>query len=237
MQNKTRKSAYRWKIRYTDLKSIVDRFLALFGILVLSPLLIIVAICVSIDSRGGFLFKQERVGKDGKKFIMYKFRSMSGMTDDDDYRELLQTVVQSDQPHVFYKLSFQPRVTRVGRFLRKTNLDEMPQLFNVLKGEIHLIGPRPDLPYSVEVYEDWMKKRLLVKPGMTGLWQVSGGNHLPFKEMVQLDIEYIERQSVFRDIKILWKTAGLVLSGGGNYWSQNGEEDNRSENDVIQSSN
>jgi lipopolysaccharide/colanic/teichoic acid biosynthesis glycosyltransferase len=214
--------------RYADLRGIIDRLLALTGILVLSPILALIAICVLIDSPGGVIFRQERIGKGGKKFIMYKFRSMRGKTDNDDYRQLLHTLVTSDKPHMVYKLSFQPRVTRVGAFLRKTNLDELPQLFNVLKGDLRLVGPRPDLPHSVEVYEDWMKKRLLATPGMTGLWQVSGGNELPFSEMVRLDIEYIERRSMLLDAKILWKTAGLVFRGNGNHWEEKIKEGEQS---------
>jgi lipopolysaccharide/colanic/teichoic acid biosynthesis glycosyltransferase len=134
-----------------------------------------------------------------------------------------------------YKLSFQPRVTRVGALLRKTNLDELPQLFNVLKGDLRLVGPRPDLPYAVESYEDWMKERLLVRPGMTGLWQVSGGNKLSFSDMVRLDIEYIQRQSIILDFKILWKTAGLVLRRDGNYWKQSNQESDLSVYRVSES--
>lgn len=212
-------------MRYADTKGILDRLIALVSVLVLSPLFVFVALCILIDSPGGALFRQERVGKNGRKFTMYKFRSMHGTTNSDDYRELLQQLVKSDKPHTFYKLRYQPRVTRVGGFLRKTNLDELPQLFNVFKGDLSLVGPRPDLPDSVEFYEDWMRKRLLVTPGMTGLWQVSGGNSLLFSDMVRLDIKYIEQRSLFLDTKIILQTVGIVLRRDGNYWRQNRDGD------------
>jgi lipopolysaccharide/colanic/teichoic acid biosynthesis glycosyltransferase len=236
MNNETQR-ADSWTKRLAGLRGLIDRLLALVILLVFSPLIAAVAIGIAIESPGGAIFRQERIGKGGKKFMMYKFRSMRGATDDDEYRKMLQTMVKEDRLHLDYKLSFQPRVTRVGAFLRKTNLDELPQLFNVLKGELRLVGPRPDLPYSVESYEDWMTKRLLVHPGMTGLWQISGGNHLSFSEMVRLDIQYIEQQSLFLDIKILAKTAGLVLRRDGCYWREDNKEGERSEYQVSESSN
>ena len=216
-------------------RGIIDRLLALTIVMVCSPLMVIIAICIAIESPGGAIFRQERVGRGGKKFTMYKFRSMLGETDDDDYKEMLQTMVKEDKLHLDNKLSFQPRVTRVGALLRKTNLDELPQLFNVVRGDLRLVGPRPDLPYSVDSYEEWMKKRLMVKPGMTGLWQVSGGNNLSFHQMVRLDIKYIERQSFLLDTRILMKTAGLVIRRDGNYWSNNGREGNQSDDEIIES--
>lgn len=237
MNKKPQRVDNRLKVRYSGLKAIIDRFLAMVGILVLLPLLAFIAISIVIDSPGGAIFRQERIGKNGKKFIMYKFRSMRGRTNNDDYRQLLQNLVKGNEPHVFYKLTFQPRVTKVGALLRETNLDELPQLFNVLKGDLHLIGPRPDIPYAVDFYEEWMRKRLLVAPGMTGLWQVSGGNNLSFSEMVRLDIEYIERQSIVLDASILWKTVGLVLARKGKYWKQESKEGERSKYQVKESGN
>jgi lipopolysaccharide/colanic/teichoic acid biosynthesis glycosyltransferase len=204
-----------FKMRYANYKSIIDRLVALVGLLILSPIFTIIALCVMTESRGGVVFRQERIGKNGRKFTMYKFRSMHGATSDDEYRKILQELIKSDMPHMTYKLKFQPRVTRVGALLRRSYFDELPQLFNVLKGDISLVGPRPDLPYSVEVYDDWMKERLLVKPGMTGLWQVSGGNHLSFQEMVKLDIDYIKKQSLWTDAKILFLTLRTVLGRNG----------------------
>ena len=237
MNNKTQRAARCIHIhRHADSKGIIDRLLALAGIVVLSPLFALIALCLLIDSPGGAIFKQERIGKGGKKFTMYKFRSMRGTTDNDEYRQLMRTLIADDKPHMVCKLSFQPRVTRIGSLLRKTNLDELPQLFNVLKGELRLVGPRPDIPYAVEFYEDWMRKRLLITPGMTGLWQVSGGNQLPFSEMVRLDIEYIERKSILLDAKILWKTAGLVIRRDGNYWKQNDKAEDHSQYQVSESS-
>lgn len=220
MRSKGQRLPYYPKFRYEHLKGLMERLLALIVVLILLPIFALIAICVVVDSPGGAIFRQERVGKDGRKFMMYKFRSMRGTTDDDDYRELLRRLVMEGKPHMVYKAEFQPRVTRVGSFLRKTNLDELPQLFNILKGDLGLVGPRPDLPYSVECYEDWMKRRLVVKPGMTGLWQVSGGNWLTFEEMVRFDIDYIERQSPLLDCKILLQTAGIVLGRDGSYQEQ-----------------
>lgn len=217
MRNKGQRLPYYPKVRYADLKGIIERLFALIAVMVLLPILALISICVIVDSPGGAIFRQERVGKNGRRFIIYKFRTMRGTTDDDEYREILRKLVTEGKPHMFHKAEFQPRVTRVGAPLRKTNLDELPQLFNVIKGDMGLVGPRPDVPYTVEFYEDWMRRRLSIKPGMTGLWQVSGGNWLSFDEMVRLDIDYIERQSPLMDSKILLQTIGIVLGRDGSY--------------------
>jgi len=196
--------------------------LAALVIVLSSPLLALIAIGVRFDSPGGALFRQERVGKDGRNFIAYKFRTMFINNDDQDYKAYLRKYILENAPYqldqhgqAVYKVVNDPRVTRFGTLLRKTNLDELPQLFNVLKGEMSFIGPRPDIPFAVDIYQAWHHKRLSVTPGITGLWQVNGRRNLPFDDMVRLDIEYIERQSPLLDVKILLRTMRTVLMGDG----------------------
>jgi lipopolysaccharide/colanic/teichoic acid biosynthesis glycosyltransferase len=167
------------------------------------------------------IFAQERVGKDGENFTAYKFRSMHPDSNDEEYKTYLKQYVIENVPYRFdengnaiYKVD-DSAVTRVGRFLRKTNLDELPQLVNILKGEMSFVGPRPDVPFAVNMYSDWHKQRLLVKPGMTGLWQVCKRKCLSFEDMVRLDIEYINNRSLLLDTKILLLTIGTIIAGDG----------------------
>jgi lipopolysaccharide/colanic/teichoic acid biosynthesis glycosyltransferase/nucleoside-diphosphate-sugar epimerase len=206
---------------YAFLKSIIDRFIAFLGITVLSPLLSFIAIMIKIDSHESPIFTQERIGKDGCKFNVYKFRTMHANNDDSKYKAYLSKYVLENAPYRVdqngqrvYKVD-DCQVTRFGKFLRKTNLDELPQFFNVLKGEMSLVGPRPDVPFAVQMYRDRHRERLRVKPGITGLWQVCGRKELSFEDMVSLDVEYIKKQSLFLDIKILFQTIGIVLDGDG----------------------
>jgi lipopolysaccharide/colanic/teichoic acid biosynthesis glycosyltransferase len=221
MSDNSQRLVYYRKMRYADLKAVIDRLLALVMVLVFSPLLILIALCVVIDSPGGALFRQERVGKDGCKFIAYKFRTMDGNKNGSKYEAYLGKYVLENAPYRIdengqgiYKCD-DTDVTRFGTWLRKTNLDELPQLFNVLKGEMSLVGPRPDVPFAVEMYNDWHRKRLGIKPGITGLWQVCGRKNLPFEGMVRLDIDYIKRESLLLDAKILLLTAGTILKRDG----------------------
>lgn len=209
---------------YSPWKGVLDRLLALLGTVVLSPLLILIALGIRLDSGASPIFAQERVGRDGRKFIVYKFRTMHPNNDDSEYKAYLRRLITQGAPYgvdqqrrAVYKVADDPRVTRVGAWLRKTNLDELPQLFNVLKGEMSLVGPRPDIPFAVEIYEDWHKKRLSVKPGITGLWQVHGRANRSFDEMVRLDIDYVERQSPLLDGKIMLLTVGTILGKDGSY--------------------
>lgn len=209
---------------YSCWKGILDRLLAVLGIVVLSPLLALIAIGIRVDSPGSPIFAQERVGKDGCRFTAYKFRTMHVNNDDSDYKAYLRRLITQGVPYgvdrqgrPVYKVADDPRVTRVGALLRKTNLDELPQLFNMLKGEMSFVGPRPDIPFAVELYEDWHKKRFSVKPGITGLWQVCGRAGLSFDQMVRLDIDYVERQSPLLDGKIMLLTVGTVLGRDGSY--------------------
>ncbi|HJW83947.1 MAG TPA: sugar transferase [Anaerolineae bacterium] len=181
--------------------------------LVLAPLILILALLIKIDSRGPIFFRQTRIGMHGKPFQCYKFRSMRRGAEEEVAR--LRDRNQASGP--LFKIKDDPRRTGVGRFLRRTSLDELPQLLNVLRGEMSLVGPRPPIPKEVEEYQDWHKQRLNAQPGMTGLWQVSGRSDLSFDEMVLLDVHYIENWSVLLDITIMLRTIPKMLSGDGAY--------------------
>jgi exopolysaccharide biosynthesis polyprenyl glycosylphosphotransferase len=191
----------------------IDILVSLTSIIALSPVLAATALAIVIDSPGSAIFPQIRVGQGGRTFTLYKFRSMR--TGADDEKDDLRRVTETNG--VTFKLKADPRRTRVGRFIRRTSLDELPQFYNVLRGEMSLVGPRPAIPSEVEKYEEWHRKRLLVKPGLTGLWQVMGRSELPFEEMVMLDVFYIENWSLPMDLKILLRTIPSVLSGRGAY--------------------
>jgi exopolysaccharide biosynthesis polyprenyl glycosylphosphotransferase len=196
------------------LKGAFDRTVAAAALLVFSPLFIVLALAVRLTSDGPALFRQVRVGRDGGTFMMLKFRSMYADSED----RLAGLRDQSDHGDgVLFKMRNDPRVTRVGRLLRKYSLDELPQLINVLNGTMSLVGPRPPLPLEVAQYEDHVHRRLLVKPGVTGLWQVSGRSDLSWEESVRLDLRYVENWSLGEDLMILWKTARAVTVGSGAY--------------------
>lgn len=182
-------------------------------LLITSPFMALIAFLIPRDSPGPVLFRQIRVGRRGKPFVFYKFRTM--VEDAEAQRPHLDTLNQASGP--LFKIRDDPRRTRVGRLLRRTSLDELPQLFNVLKGEMSLVGPRPALPLEVEQYEDWHRRRLDISPGMTGLWQVSGRSELTFDEMVMLDLYYAENWSLWLDLQILFKTIPTVILGTGAY--------------------
>jgi lipopolysaccharide/colanic/teichoic acid biosynthesis glycosyltransferase len=178
-----------------------------------APLLALISLAIRLDSPGPVLFHQTRVGAGGRPFVMHKFRSMRQGAE----AELEQVRHLDETGGPIFKIHNDPRLTRVGRLLRRPSLDELPQLWNVLRGEMSLIGPRPPLPEEVAQYLEWHKKRLEVRPGMTGLWQVSGRSLLSFDEMVLLDLYYIENWSLWLDFKILLRTAPQVLWGNGAY--------------------
>lgn len=202
------------------LKRTSDLIIAFAASLILLPLWILITLLIKLDSRGPIFYKQERVGMDGRVFLFYKFRTMKPNSDDATHREFQRQYI-AGQAEVkpagdgrpVYKLQGDPRITRVGRWLRRVSLDELPQLLNVLRGDMSIVGPRPPIPYEVESYELWHRKRLDMKPGMTGLWQVSGRNRLPFDEMVRLDLFYIENWSLLLDLKIILKTLPVMLRG------------------------
>ncbi|MBT2701012.1 sugar transferase [Bacillus sp. ISL-40] len=197
---------------YLLTKRLIDIIGSSLGIILLGFLFIIVAILIKLeDPKGAILFSQKRVGLNGKEFKMYKFRSMVSNAEE----KLQELLKYNEVSGAMFKMKDDPRITKVGKFIRKTSIDELPQLFNVLKGEMSLVGPRPPLPREVAVYSDYDKQRLKVTPGCAGLWQISGRNSLSFGEMVELDLEYMQKRSVLFDLKIIFKTV-LVLFGSKN---------------------
>lgn len=195
------------------MKRMFDLFVSLFLLILLSPVMILVALAVKLTSKGPALYQQQRVGIGGKPFRMYKFRSM--VVDADD--QLPGLLDQSEGNGILFKMKDDPRITPVGRFIRKYSLDELPQLFNTFKGEMSLVGPRPPLPREVEDYEKWVHRRLLVKPGITGLWQVSGRSDLSWEDSVRLDLYYVENWSLMGDLVLLWRTVRTVTRPEGAY--------------------
>lgn len=203
-------------------KRISDIIIASLTLALLSPFWLLIALLIKFDSKGPVFYNQERVGMDGRIFVVYKFRTMRVDTDSEIHREYQRKFIAGDaEANVgdaqkpAYKLRDDPRITRVGRILRRLSLDEVPQLFNVLRGDMSIVGPRPPIPYEVEAYELRHRKRLDMKPGLTGLWQVSGRNRLPFEEMVKLDLFYIENWSLLFDVKIILRTVLVMLRGDG----------------------
>jgi len=208
-------------------KRVIDIIGSSLALLLFSPLFCVIALLILTTSKGPVLFRQERLGRFGKKFVFLKFRSMYVHTDDSIHREYIKKLitenkaseVKSDAANTpVYKLRNDPRITPVGKFLRKSSFDELPQLLNVLKGEMSLVGPRPAIPYEFESYDIWHRYRLLqVKPGITGLWQVTGRSSTSFDEMVRLDLKYIHEWSLWLDFKILLLTPWVVIKGKGAY--------------------
>jgi exopolysaccharide biosynthesis polyprenyl glycosylphosphotransferase len=203
-------------------KRISDIVIASLTLALLSPFWLLIALLIKFDSQGPIFYAQERVGMDGRIFVVYKFRTMCTDADSEIHREYQQKFIAGhaeanvgDAKRPAYKLRDDPRITRVGRVLRRLSLDEVPQLFNVLRGDMSIVGPRPPIPYEVEAYELRHRKRLDMKPGLTGLWQVSGRNRLPFEEMVKLDLFYIENWSLLFDLKIILRTVLVMLRGDG----------------------
>lgn len=194
---------------YLFFKRVIDIVGSLFGLIILSPLFLIVAILIKLeDPKGKIFFSQERNGLNGKTFNMYKFRSM--VHNAEELLEQLQE--QNEQTGPVFKIKDDPRITKIGRFIRKTSIDELPQLINILKGDMSIVGPRPPIPREVEQYTDYQMQRLLVKPGLTCYWQVGGRNEIGFDEWVELDIKYIEERNLWIDIKLIFKTV-FVLFG------------------------
>jgi lipopolysaccharide/colanic/teichoic acid biosynthesis glycosyltransferase len=200
-------------------KRALDVFGAVFGLVVLSPLFAVVAALIRLDSPGPAIFTQTRIGRDGVPFTFYKFRSMCVDNDCESHRTYVARLIKGGEglrgENGSYKIEADPRVTRVGHFLRRTSIDELPQLYNVLRGEMSLVGPRPPLPYEAELYTREQWRRLEPLPGMTGLWQVSGRAETTFDRMVELDIEYGETRTFWMDLRILLRTVSVVLGRKG----------------------
>jgi exopolysaccharide biosynthesis polyprenyl glycosylphosphotransferase len=194
-------------------KRLLDVTGSVVALILTAPLMAIMAILIKLESRGPVLYRSTRIGKNGRPFTFFKLRSMVNGADRN--RHHLSHLNEADGP--IFKISRDPRVTRIGRFIRTTSIDEIPQFLNVLRGEMSLVGPRPPLPEEVSQYEPWQLHRLEVKPGITCLWQISGRSRLSFQEWMRLDLEYIRRQSFALDVKILLRTIPAVLSREGAY--------------------
>ncbi len=206
------------------LKRAVDLVGAMVGLILTAPLLAVIAAAIRLDSRGPVFFRQERAGTGGRRFRVLKFRTMTHGASDASHRDLVHRMLSGDEESTaqcgsggsrVYKLLRDDRITRVGRLLRRSSLDELPQLVNVLRGQMSLVGPRPPLPYEIEAYAHWQFDRLQMRPGITGLWQVSGRNLLTYRRMCELDIEYVRRWSLWLDLQILVKTIPVVLFNSG----------------------
>ncbi|MEJ7699685.1 MAG: sugar transferase [Pyrinomonadaceae bacterium] len=204
-------------------KRAFDIIISILVIVLLAPVWLIISVLIRLDSNGVVLFRQERVGMDGRRFLCYKFRTMKTNADESVHRDaylkniegLSEANVGDEENPVFGKVKDDPRITSIGKFLRRTSLDELPQFLNVLRGEMSIVGARPPIPYEVEEYDIRHRKRLDMKPGITGLWQVSGRNRLTFEEMVRIDLFYIENWSVWLDLKIILLTLPAILRGDG----------------------
>ncbi|WP_256710719.1 sugar transferase [Paenibacillus sp. FSL H8-0548] len=196
------------------MKRAIDITGSLFGLMLLSPLFVIIAILIKWeDPKGSVFFYQTRIGKDEKPFRMYKFRSMLTGAED----KLKELLAQNEISGAMFKMKDDPRITKIGKLIRKTSIDELPQLLNVLRGEMSLVGPRPPLSREVAEYTEYDKQRLSITPGCTGLWQVSGRNNLSFKQMVELDLAYIEQRCIWFDIKIMFRTVKAVVASQDAY--------------------
>jgi lipopolysaccharide/colanic/teichoic acid biosynthesis glycosyltransferase len=199
---------------YRALKRVADVALSMAGLIVLSPVLAGVAIAIKVDDKKGPVFyRQERVGRHGKRFMMFKFRSMCV----DAEEKLKELKKYNEVDGAMFKMKHDPRVTKVGHFIRHYSIDELPQLFNVLAGDMSLVGPRPPLPRELKEYTEYDKQRLYVIPGCTGLWQVSGRNDVGFREMVELDLQYIRKSGILYDLGIMFKTIKIMVFPNGAY--------------------
>lgn len=199
------------KVFYKFFKRVIDIVGSLVGLILATPILLIVGVFIKLESKGPIVFTQNRVGLNGKEFKMYKFRSM--VVNAEELKKKLET--QNEMSGPMFKIKDDPRITRVGKFIRKTSIDELAQLINVLKGDMSLVGPRPSLPKEVKQFEDWMLERLDVKPGLTCYWQVMGRNKIGFDEWMKLDIKYVRERSLWLDIKLIFRTF-FVLFGDEN---------------------
>lgn len=194
-------------IGYCLIKRTIDIICSSVALIILSPIILIVAILIKLESKGNCIFSQERIGLNGKTFMMYKFRSM--VANAEELKDKLHDKNEMSGP--MFKMKEDPRVTKVGKFIRKTSIDELPQLVNVLKGEMSLVGPRPSLPKEVMKFEDWMMERLRVKPGLTCYWQVSGRSDIGFEDWMKLDVKYVRERNTLIDIMLILKTFGVFF--------------------------
>lgn len=210
-------------IRTYRLKRVLDLIAASMGLLVAAPFAGVIAVLIKFSSPGPVLFRQMRVGRDGKEFMFYKFRSMREGCDDAEHRKYIKLFIEGNEEELkklqqgkkLYKMTCDDRVTAIGKLLRRTSLDELPQLINVFRGEMSMVGPRPHLPYEVDLYKPWHRRRLGGLPGITGWWQIHGRSRVPFDKAVEMDIWYLERQSLILDIRIMCRTITKAIVGRG----------------------
>ena len=193
--------------KYEFFKRLIDILCSMSALIVLAPILLVVSILIKIESKGPIIFSQERVGLNNKKFKMYKFRSM--VVNAEAMKEKLEK--QNERKGPMFKIKNDPRVTKIGRFMRRTSIDELPQLINILKGEMSIVGPRPSLPKEVIQFEPWMIERLKVKPGLTCYWQVQGRDDIEFEDWMKLDVKYVKDRNFILDIKLIFKTFFVFL--------------------------
>ena len=203
----------------------LDLLVCISAMILLWPIILGISIIVKLDSKGPAFYKHRRIGRDGRAFDLYKFRSMLSGGDDSSYMDYLEALIKSEEQGdgnglPYRKMSEDGRVTRVGRYLRNYYLDEIPQIINVIKGDMSLVGPRPHVQFEVDYYTEEQKRRLSVKPGVTGLWQVAGKSDCSFHELIQLDLEYIDNWGLMQDFKLIFDTIRLILQGGEKFWAR-----------------
>ena len=210
-------------IRQYRLKRVLDVIAACVGLILAAPFAAVIAILIKLSSPGPVLFRQMRIGKDGKQFMFYKFRSMRMNCDDSMHREYIKLFIQGNEEGLMkyqkgkkiYKITGDDRVTLIGKLLRRTSLDELPQLINVFRGDMSMVGPRPHLGYEVELYQDWHRRRLEGLPGITGWWQIHGRSRVTFDQSVKMDVWYLEHQSLILDLRIMLRTITKATVGRG----------------------
>ena len=210
-------------IRTYKFKRILDIIAATIGLIITAPLAAVVTLLIKLTSPGPVLFRQMRVGKDGKQFLFYKFRSMRTDNDDSQHRNYIKLFIEGNEEELkklqsgkkLYKMTGDNRVTPIGKFLRRTSLDELPQLINVFTGDMSMVGTRPHLAYEVDLYQDWHRRRLQGMPGITGWWQIHGRSRVTFDESVKMDIWYLEHQSLILDVVIMFRTITKATVGRG----------------------
>ena len=211
---------------YLFFKRIMDIIGSVAGLLVFLPVMLVIAFAIKLTSKGPILFKQKRVGLNGKEFEFLKFRSMAADNDDSIHQEYVRKLIEGKEEEInegsennpVFKISNDPRITAIGEIIRATSLDELPQFLNALKGDMSLVGPRPPIPYELESYQSWHLRRVLeVKPGITGLWQVYGRSKTTFDEMVRMDLQYVSHRNLWLDIKLLFKTLTVIFNSDGAY--------------------
>lgn len=207
------KVASKKRYLYFFIKRVFDIIASLTGLIILSPVLLITSIAIKIEDKGPVIFSQERVGRNGKTFKMYKFRSM--YTNAEEILKELKDLNEADGP--VFKMKNDPRITKVGRFIRKYSIDELLQLINIIRGDMSVVGPRPALPKEVAEYDEFAKQRLLVKPGLSCYWQISGRSDIGFEQWMRLDVKYIKEMGILTDLKIILLTIPAVLKGEGSY--------------------